>query len=829
MSKEKELLGREELLRVMRAAMDVQAYRFAEQSALSWLSAFPGDLEMLRTLAAVWVLSGRREQAFDLLNRVCATDPLNVYAWRAMAQICRDWKPVEGGFAEEALSVLQRSSVLPAWAIELNAMRVDDVALVDWVGRWVKTDGCALQAVELLQKFWRADGLVWEGWEDLLLTWQERWPMCTYFRFGLAELLIRSNEEAQAVNLLHRCVADDVVGHAARSWWGDGHPYLALWPMQMEIVFLQEAPAEVQAKLGKNWLPGGEQIQDGAIERKTIEVEEKGRLVRPLAVETEVEDLKTPAWIGQDGRYPILVIVSTLTGLMKKYGATGQQAVLEEMRRLEGAVRARKDWGACMLCVDDAKGLEKLGLLPVSPNDAWKIKLLLADLERGFAKKGQRVGAVLIVGGDEVVPHHRLPNPADDMDEEVLSDNPYGTLDANYFIPEWPVGRMVDGVGGNVALLLQQLRSATRAHLQVRSSRRSAMLAWLSFAYWKDRLYAWLNLRRLAHLGYTASAWQRSSIAVFRAVASGHSLMVSPPEYAGGFECGRLALPDLGYFNLHGVEGAAEWYGQRDAHDPVGTDYPVALRPCDLRAGEKGVRSVIFSEACYGGAVIGKNEKNSIALRFLALGSRAVVVSTCTSYGSIQLPLMGADLLGQLFWQEVREGSCIGQALLRAKVMLAQKMSRRQGYLDGEDQKTLISFILYGDPLAMAGQQMQKRIKRAIRRPVFSSTQSATVEQVGLSGQVLQQVKAVVEPYLPGMGQAEVGLCMQMHCASQGTGRAKGRLLQQIRTVVTVSKRIEMTQGVHQVYARLTLDEGGEITKVLVSRGGCLLRGGRSR
>ena len=89
-------------------------------------------------------------------------------------------------------------------------------------------------------------------------------------------------------------------------------------------------------------------------------------------------------------------------------------------------------------------------------------------------------------------------------------------------------------------------------------------------------------------------------------------------------------------------------------------------------------------------------EKDSLALKFLSLGTLGVVASTCISYGSITTPLIAADLLGQLFWREIKFGRTAGEALMQAKVDLVREMNRRQGYLDGEDQKTLISFILYG-------------------------------------------------------------------------------------------------------------------------------------
>ena len=74
------------------------------------------------------------------------------------------------------------------------------------------------------------------------------------------------------------------------------------------------------------------------------------------------------------------------------------------------------------------------------------------------------------------------------------------------------------------------------------------------------------------------------------------------------------------------------------------------------------------------------------------------VGSTCISYGSVTTPLIGADLLGITSGGYVQDGISTGEALMRAKIELVREMNKRQGYLDGEDQKTLISFVHYGDP-----------------------------------------------------------------------------------------------------------------------------------
>ena len=157
--------------------------------------------------------------------------------------------------------------------------------------------------------------------------------------------------------------------------------------------------------------------------------------------------------------------------------------------------------------------------------------------------------------------------------------------------------------------------------------------------------------------------------------------------------------------------------------------------------------------------------EDAISLKFLASGTKAVVGSTCTSYGSITTPLISADLLGKLFWNYLQEGYTAGAALQRAKIEMARQMDKRQGYLDGEDQKTLISFVLYGDPLAHV-HDTQPNAKRAQRLLPNLSHINIVCDRVNGEDccytaantlrKSLSQVKGVVKYYLPGMAGSKV-------------------------------------------------------------------------
>jgi hypothetical protein len=488
-------------------------------------------------------------------------------------------------------------------------------------------------------------------------------------------------------------------------------------------------------------------------------------------------------------------------------------------------------------------------LNPVSPEDPWSLKLTLLDLDSYLGKKGEMIGALLIVGGPEIVPYHNLPNPVDDVDLEVPSDNPYATRDENYFVPEWPVGRLPGGIQKDATLLIQGLQRIADHHTRLTQKR-----SW--FQRWWNRF----RLRRLfssngkkSSWGYTAAIWRRASLSVFRPIGAPHTMLVSPPVQAEGNEIEKendlFPTARMGYFNLHGLEDSSNWYGQRDPSEPTEmSDYPVALRTQDVHNNGQAPK-VVFSEACYGAHIAGKEVEEALALKFLISGSQIVVGSTCTSYGSITTPLIAADLLGHAFWKFLREGLLAGEALRRAKIHLAKEMHHRQGYLDGEDQKTLISFLLFGDPLAqLSGELSQsKMIMRSLKPPASVQTvcdrngncQSGgkdiphpLQENPPIPSKTLAQVKTIVEEYLPGMKDANIQYGRtQATCSGNGHtcptsvsgARIKSRELPE-HNVVTLSKHVKNTVSpsgavqTHHHFARLTIDDGGKVIKLAVSR-----------
>lgn len=876
-----DVFHRGRLLQILQAGVWTESYRFARQTALAWLAAFPGDLGVLRWMAAILAAEGKTTQAVKTLDKLLLADPEDGETLLALKEL-RDKTGAESTNILEKLFVLDCIDIdnAPDWALFLRDRRVkqlmpDQDALLE-IAKYLPIAPdeslLAIEHVRLMRHFQDAQSVL-----TLALLYQKRWPECLIFRLAEAEAMMMLGQEAEAVNIIHRCVAGDAAGQVASKWWGGGNPYQALWPSDMCIHLPVSIPAQVKYWLGENWLPGyvpedessSIVVSDPDLEGSIVEnakteleshqvniVEDPLTGVRQNTTESDVvksvpppgsgldnafgriaRQMNQKSVAGSDGRYPIYVIFTSKENLSKKYGSGTMSVIDQELQRLAKAIRARTDWGCTVFYADEATCVGNFGLTPVSPSDPWKLKLSLVDLDKALSTKGQRIGAVAIIGGPDVIPFHRLPNPVDDVDPEVLSDNPYATTDTNYFIPIWPVGRIPGEDGSDAGLLLQQIRTMVKYHQDVARKIQEEKRSSGSFInFWRAIIQRAVQAKTIdTPFGFTASVWKRASVAVFRPIGAAGNLLISPPVTSDGFNGSRASSAALGYYNLHGLEDAPEWYGQRDMNDPAGADYPVAVKPNNINKNSHSPQ-VIFSEACYGAHIMRKTAHSSIALRFLSIGAQGFIGSTCVSYGSVGLPLITADLLGNLFWRYLKDRFTLGDALLHAKISLAREMTKRQGCLDGEDQKTLISFVLYGDPLF--SYELNSSISKRVLRPKtimpvkLVCDRGAESQQPGpssnmpkINDELIRKVKEIAAPYLPGLEKAEVKICQsEMGCDGADHNCPTSQLQRKFigdsinRKTVVISKQVEIAQHKVTAYVRVTLDERGNPIKMVISR-----------
>jgi hypothetical protein len=908
--------SRELVLTLVNSALTTREKRYARQIAVAWLTAFPGDLQFQLFHAKALRLSDQaspREQALTILEKLCLTDPEYVEAQKVLLQarleqgldvsINSACVLALGGTAAHHL---QANHSIPSWALRLQKVRrgwshtsptshqnADNAEHMIHRALLERSD-TPLVAVTHLRHMATNSAYPIMAISSMAEVYLSQWPNCLPLELILAHALMDGGNFERGVDILHRAATQDVTGQVPKRLWGINHPYSNLWPSNLEITPTNldspqsyPIPAAVSAIFGWNQLPETanglysqpfinasteaentvtfpSQIPAHApfshqeIGRKKFGVSSSSHKPPPYQKDLNqaASHLKQPYLSQRDGLFPVYVILSTRMGLEKLYGAQNIPLIEDTLKRLARSIRGKRigheNWGAILFFADDPAHATAFGIRPACHNDPWSLKLTLVDLDMALGKRGEKIGALLIIGGPEVVPFHHLPNPVDDTDSEVPSDNPYATRDDNYFVAEWPVGRVPAGNNPDPGPLLQVLRTMIDYHNSKDHRQPWYLRYWQLFV----ELFRPCQTRKRSSFGYTAAVWRRAALSVFRSIGEPRSLAVSPPVQACDLNSNRqtpdppietpttphqcLAFPPsrLGYFNLHGLPDASEWYGQRDPTEPgEGPDFPIALRPQDIRNGGSAPQ-VIFSEACYGAHILGKGVEDAISLKFLVSGSQAVVGSTCICYGSITTPLIAADLLGRVFWNLLSDGLAVGEALRRAKLYLAREMHHRQGFLDAEDQKTLISFVLYGDPLAQAYSSAHNPNQNEIttQPPSQINTKcdrhTGTGNEIPIPPEITTQVREIVSHYLPGMVGAKISLTSEHNgdkkvcsscnscsiCPAAQQQKNPKQASSSERRVIVLSKKVEQADLIHQQYARLTIDQSGKLVKLAISR-----------
>ncbi|HLB65966.1 MAG TPA: C25 family cysteine peptidase [Anaerolineales bacterium] len=886
------MIERQDVIHLIQAARVAARYDFARLAAADWLVAWPGDLEVQFLLAQAEVEQGLNQPACARLHSILLADPEYGEAHTLLAVALRaSGDAVQAQTHTSCAAILRGESIDPArapsWAPALvravSALAEGNPAEAAAQAHQALSADPGLPLPTLLALKARLAAGERAAAIGLARVGHDRWPECIAFNLLLADEFLQSGQNARAVDYLHGAAAGDPTGAVCSRYLGPEHPYRSLWPTRLSANLSQPIPAEVAAVLGANRLAGAGAAPAGspqpAIEtaRQVAVPPSESESARPApqaadpdpALEAE-EPLPEPepweAFRGpnpgiapsrtesrqageslreiekeldrvaarvhvskrrndEDRRVPAYIAVSCRTRLVQVFGADRFRRIDDAMMALVETVRRRPGWSAYRVYLDDPACLEPFGLSPADPQNAWQLKLRLADLDAALATRGEMIGSLLIVGGPAIVPFHLLPNPTDDDDDTVPSDNPYSATDDNYFAPEWAVGRLPSDTDAD--LLTTLLRRAAEDHRA--ALRRQGLL---------QRLRLWLASlvgRTSASLGYSASIWRKASMAVYRVIGDPESLITSPPVEAEELPPQAVRPVRLSYFNLHGIEDGAEWFGQRDPLEDQDSavEYPIALRPQDVVNSGNAPR-VVYTEACYGANVAGKTAETALSLKFLASGSRAVVGSTKISYGSVTPPLIAADLLGKSFWDHLNQPLPVGEALRRAKLQLAAEMHRRQGYLDGEDQKTLISFILYGDPLftqpSSSHKRQDKLILRRVTRPAAVKTACALggpgLKPEDLDPATVETVRSIVARYLPGLIDAGYRVHSQHcgceasdhHCPSNQLGIKASQPSGGEPLVVTLSKQISVGERRHAHLARLTLGPSGKVLKLSVSR-----------
>jgi tetratricopeptide (TPR) repeat protein len=836
-------INREKLLSILTVALEHGNYKFVLQAANNWLEQYPGDLGIQLFQAVHAQCVGEVDEAREKFRELIAIDPTFLSVYLAIADIYTDDENVWGYLYVLSGEMVEEHRI-PKWAKTTRKMyalcQEGDIVeaekflplFVNDAGRNVLVDLIHLLHVHRTQSI--------EVVKTLASLYHQRWPLCLQIKLILADAMMKTGEEIEALKIISACAEIDQVGQTTQWIWPAGNPYQGIWPVIEELENFIPIPASIASVFGWNLLQQGE-IKESLTQKEfqhlikgpvSQEVNEAKKIFERLA-----ENLNVKKDRQIDGRYPIYVVMSSKQNLVKKYGVDSANVIIAQMQRLVESVQQKRQWGAMLYLPDDDELMSEIGLAALPVIDPWGLKLGLQDLDIHLDSKGAMIGALLIVGGNEVVPFHALPNPTDDVDDVIYSDNPYGCMDANYFVPDWPVGRLPGEKGNDTGLLMLQLRRILKDH-QSQEKKEKTVSGTMAFPF--EMLLAFfqqlfqLNKRNQVgeSIGYTASIWKRASIGVYRPIGASNLMAVSPPVVAENVDTVSICDAELAYYNLHGIIDGEEWFGQKSYNDTwTGSDFPIALKPSDLI--QKGKhQQIIVSEACYGGYVMGKMIEDSLALKFLSHEAKGFIGSTAIAYGSIQPPLIGADLLAHKFWTLLVDGNTVGESLLKAKHQLAEEMNKRQTYLDAEDQKTLLSFVLYGDPLAQYQTADNASEQKGFQREeqtddlyLLTEKDGELVSEDEFTAHTLSDIKAALETYLPGLELADCTIQQQFLLGEDSvlaklsanppetlSREANGNY------IVSFKQKFSQYREKHQFFTKVTVDKTGKMLKISMSR-----------
>ncbi len=824
-------LGRADFDKILHAGIKTAEFSFLEDFLELWFEKYPNDIVARYQLATVKHLQTDDQAAAKILEELLVRDPEFVSAYDLLIKlnISENKKALNSAIHVLTGRMDDIAEIYP-WAVTLRAVRQGihkkEYAHSEKLLRKIISN--EQENLLAVVEHCRLSSLVDESKTLLQLTeiYHQRWPNCLQIDLCRAKALFETGKEADAVSLLHSCVGKDPAGLVADRMWGSGHDFSSLWPKLQSIDLTMQVPSSIAVSL--NW----NQLNAGEIEGAKYTAHRPGSH-RPMhdnkSAREEIPARKASRK-GSSSPTPVYVILSTRLGLEAKYGSKTTEVLIQKMEELAGVVKQKENWEAMVFLPDDFSYMDQWGLTNISAVDPWKIKLALTDLDKALKEKSLMVGAVLIVGCHEVVPFHKLPNPTDDSDEEVYSDNPYATTSGNYLSPEWPVGRFPGEKGNDAGLILEQLRHAIEFQ---KSTLNTTSFISQAFSLLTGRITPSSIFRDMVKkprdFGYSASVWRRSSMAAFRPIGTGSDLRVCPQFDSDTIDVENLMKAKCAYFNLHGMATTPEWYGQRDySEDADGPDFPVAISVDTLPKSSNNI-DLVISEACYGGYIIDKTIDDSMALKLISIGSQGLVASTCISYGSVYTPLIGADLFAFILWKYTKDGSSFGEAFMQAKLGLIDVMTQRQGYLDGEDQKTLLSFVLYGDPLGYleANIYLDKGMTRGEKRvdiKAVSDQDGALTKAPRISKEVAANLNVMMATYLPSLDSAsmkvrehQIRIAKVIQSPAKGNQAASGSAYT-LRTEVMYSQKTKVAHNVHEQFARVTLDEDGKVIKLAVSR-----------
>jgi tetratricopeptide (TPR) repeat protein len=256
--KHDEKINRGTVIQLIVSALQNKKFVFGRQLAQKWLSYYPGDLTVQYYLALFYQKENQLELAADVTRKIIETDPeyLSAHELFITLPIADEEKDLSSACIHVLGGVTKNKSALPAWGPALRVVKksigkekFDNAGDLMVRILSLKLDNPIINLFHLKSIYFQKDA---NSVRNLAEIYHNKWPNTLFYKLILAEQLLESGEEEEAVNLLHDCVAKDSSGQIARRLWGDQHVFLPLWPDELSVRFDFQVPGEVASDMGWN-------------------------------------------------------------------------------------------------------------------------------------------------------------------------------------------------------------------------------------------------------------------------------------------------------------------------------------------------------------------------------------------------------------------------------------------------------------------------------------------------------------------------------------------------------------------------------------------------
>jgi hypothetical protein len=337
--------------------------------------------------------------------------------------------------------------------------------------------------------------------------------------------------------------------------------------------------------------------------------------------------------------------------------------------------------------VDDSAAMNALGATPISGKaTAPKIKRAIDDLWKRLKPE-----FLVLFGGSDIVPMFEVFNPAYDQngddDEKVPTDNPYASSKRfrslkriSYLVPDRVIGRIPDMVSDkDPAWFVDYLKTATSWKAQ-------------SGTFYARPLYA-----------ICTHECKGAGLDCLQYIARPDShLFLSPPIIDGSPPARKRLSAPVHMIKCHGSQFRPAFYGEKKIHKR--TKFLKAIRSATLESRLTSA-TLVTTMCCYGAQIYSPSDPKAkyrgewpLASTYLRKGAVGFVGSTMKAWVGSPSDKNYADVLAAGYLKNVLAGSSIGRAFLDSKTAYAYSIIEKGKILDLGDEKTLIEYVLLGDP-----------------------------------------------------------------------------------------------------------------------------------